>query len=231
MANIVNSFFHRHPERLKKTQGFRKGIWGFFRRPSISVPAVVDRQWLDQQLGGLAALAREHGEEEVIGFLERLLTTTGVRKDSVLQARVLYALQVRLAATIPVDDVRLQECLQRMEALLAQHDGTTDVIWLKLRGAVTRKRTLQGKTEEEPRPAGTLFHANELLAGSLRNLNDPLTLSAAGKLALAPALVASGEAAFWIGGALLGKELVARRKRYLNPRSWCVRRCNSVETQ
>jgi len=58
-----------------------------------------------------------------------------------------------------------------------------------------------------------------------------LTLSAAGKLALAPALVASGEAAFWIGGALLGKELVARYKRYVNPRSWCVRSCNSVETQ
>ena len=58
-----------------------------------------------------------------------------------------------------------------------------------------------------------------------------LTLSAAVKLALAPALVASGEAAFWIGGALLGKELVARYRRYLNPRSWCVRRGNSDETQ
>ena len=47
-----------------------------------------------------------------------------------------------------------------------------------------------------------------------------LTLSAAGKLALAPALVASGEAAFWIGGALLGKELVMRFRSYLNPCRW-----------
>jgi hypothetical protein len=29
------------------------------------------------------------------------------------------------------------------------------------------------------------------------------------------------EATFWVGGALFGKEIVARFKRYLNPCNWC----------
>jgi hypothetical protein len=40
------------------------------------------------------------------------------------------------------------------------------------------------------------------------------------RLALAPLLVAVGEATFWIGGALLGKEVVMRYRRYLDPRGW-----------
>jgi NAD(P)-dependent dehydrogenase (short-subunit alcohol dehydrogenase family) len=50
-----------------------------------------------------------------------------------------------------------------------------------------------------------------------------LPLSTPGKLALTPVLIGSGEASFWVGGALLGKEIVARYKRYLNPCNWISR--------
>ena len=49
-------------------------------------------------------------------------------------------------------------------------------------------------------------------------------LSAAARLALAPLLVVAGEAAFWIGGVLLGKEVVTRHRKYLDPRTWFGRK-------
>jgi NADP-dependent 3-hydroxy acid dehydrogenase YdfG len=47
-----------------------------------------------------------------------------------------------------------------------------------------------------------------------------LSLPTATKLAVTPLLILFGEATFWIGGALLGKEVVARYKQYLNPCNW-----------
>jgi len=38
-----------------------------------------------------------------------------------------------------------------------------------------------------------------------------------------PVLVILGEMAFWVGGALLGAEVVARYRRWLNPRHWFSR--------
>ena len=40
------------------------------------------------------------------------------------------------------------------------------------------------------------------------------------KLALASLLLGMGEASFWIGGVLLGKELVMRFRSYLCPCRW-----------
>ncbi len=47
-----------------------------------------------------------------------------------------------------------------------------------------------------------------------------LPLSLRSKLALSSILVITGEAAFWIGGLIVGKEVVTRYKQYLNPRRW-----------
>ena len=47
-----------------------------------------------------------------------------------------------------------------------------------------------------------------------------LSLAGQVKLALAPLLLGMGEASFWIGGVLLGKELVMRFRSYLNPCRW-----------
>lgn len=46
-------------------------------------------------------------------------------------------------------------------------------------------------------------------------------LPTSGKLLLSPVMIIVGEATFWLGGALLGKEVVVRYKKYLNPRNWC----------
>lgn len=48
-------------------------------------------------------------------------------------------------------------------------------------------------------------------------------LTASQKIAAIPALAVFGESAFWIGGVLLGKEVVSRYRQYLNPRKWFVK--------
>ena len=49
----------------------------------------------------------------------------------------------------------------------------------------------------------------------------PLTSFSTGiKLTISTALVVLGEITFWIGGFILGKEVVARYKRYFNPINW-----------
>ncbi len=40
------------------------------------------------------------------------------------------------------------------------------------------------------------------------------------KVMVTPVLIGLGEASFWIGGLLLGKQFVAKFKRYLDPRYW-----------
>ena len=50
-----------------------------------------------------------------------------------------------------------------------------------------------------------------------------LPLEGKAKLALAPVLVGVGEATFWIGGLFVGKELITRYRRYLNPCHWVCR--------
>jgi hypothetical protein len=45
-------------------------------------------------------------------------------------------------------------------------------------------------------------------------------LSTSGKVALSSLLVISGEASFWIGGFILGRDVVARWRGALNPCRW-----------
>jgi hypothetical protein len=62
-----------------------------------------------------------------------------------------------------------------------------------------------------------------LLYGTL--LLVPMTpLSDRGKVALSSLLVISGEASFWIGGLILGREAIRRWKGALDPRRWLRRR-------
>ena len=58
-----------------------------------------------------------------------------------------------------------------------------------------------------------------LLYGCL--LLVPMTpFSTKGKVALSSLLVISGEASFWIGGLILGREAIARWRGALDPRRW-----------
>jgi hypothetical protein len=58
-----------------------------------------------------------------------------------------------------------------------------------------------------------------LLYGCL--LLVPMTpFSAKGKVALSSLLVISGEASFWIGGLILGREAIRRWRSALDPRRW-----------
>ena len=47
-----------------------------------------------------------------------------------------------------------------------------------------------------------------------------LSIDGVTKAAAVPVLIVLGEIAFWIGGILLGKEVVARYRHFFNPRYW-----------
>ena len=51
-----------------------------------------------------------------------------------------------------------------------------------------------------------------------------LPFSAIGRGGIATALVIAGEASFWIGAAILGKQVIDRYRIYLNPINWFRRR-------
>jgi len=40
------------------------------------------------------------------------------------------------------------------------------------------------------------------------------------KVAISTALAVIGEASFWVGGFILGKEFIAKYRRYFNPLRW-----------
>jgi len=50
-----------------------------------------------------------------------------------------------------------------------------------------------------------------------------LPISTSQKIATAPLLALLGELAFWPGGVLLGREVIARYKVCLNPCTWFVK--------
>lgn len=51
-----------------------------------------------------------------------------------------------------------------------------------------------------------------------------LPYTIATKTVISTTLIISGEASFWIGSFILGKELVNKYKRYLNPLNWIKKR-------
>jgi len=50
-----------------------------------------------------------------------------------------------------------------------------------------------------------------------------LPIETGAKAALIPTLLGLGEVSFWVGAAIVGKALVAKYRRYLNPLNWCSR--------
>jgi hypothetical protein len=51
-----------------------------------------------------------------------------------------------------------------------------------------------------------------------------IPVSGAAKVGISTALIVFGEITFWLGGILLGKELISRYKRYFNPKHWFKKR-------
>ncbi len=50
-----------------------------------------------------------------------------------------------------------------------------------------------------------------------------LPFSTGVKIAVSSGLAVAGELSFWIGGLILGREIIARYKKYLNPLRWFKR--------
>ncbi len=47
-----------------------------------------------------------------------------------------------------------------------------------------------------------------------------LEMDSKAKITISTILLVSGEVLFWAGGLLVGKELLAKYKSYLNPKNW-----------
>ena len=68
-----------------------------------------------------------------------------------------------------------------------------------------------------------LIAASFILYGGV--LLVPFTSWSTGaKVAVGTALAVSGEVSFWVGGIILGKEVLTKYKRFLNPLSWFRRK-------
>ena len=101
-----------------------------------------------------------------------------------------------------------------------------DAILLKKYGQTLKKYLVDDSASSSPASAswtlwlGTaLIVLSTLLYGGLFVLPF-LSITGAMKLTVTPFLILFGELTFWIGGALLGKEVVTRYKKYLNPCNW-----------
>jgi NADP-dependent 3-hydroxy acid dehydrogenase YdfG len=100
-----------------------------------------------------------------------------------------------------------------------------DLILLNRYSAILKKHLID-KNPAPPPPAAWMFPLgiglvilSTLLYGGLIALPF-FSIPTTTKLAATPLLIFFGEATFWVGGALLGKEIVTRYKQYLNPCNW-----------
>lgn len=68
-----------------------------------------------------------------------------------------------------------------------------------------------------------LVAASFILYGSI--LVVPLTpFAGKTKIIIGSALAVSGEISFWVGGIILGKEVITKYRKYLNPMNWLKRK-------
>lgn len=107
--------------------------------------------------------------------------------------------------------------MRRYGALLRRHFGVAEADGL----SPGRARSSIG------RALGILLIVVSTLAYLLLLAVPLLAATAAAKTGIAGGLIVLGEVSFWVGAALLGRELAARFRRYLNPCTWFYRSGNT----
>lgn len=117
-------------------------------------------------------------------------------------------------------------------ALNAASPGLADALVMRRYGALMR-RHFGGEEADRSSPGGSsggivrllgiLLVAVSILAYLLLLAVPLLAVTAAAKAGIAGGLVVVGEVSFWAGAALLGRDLIARFRRYLNPCAWFCR--------
>ncbi len=102
----------------------------------------------------------------------------------------------------------------------------TDRLMMKRYGRILRKHLLNVNEPPKPRSNWLRWLGIGLIAISFGLYGVLFSvpfwpIETGAKVALSPALIGSSEVAFWIGGLLIGKEVITRLRRYLDPRTWC----------
>lgn len=117
-------------------------------------------------------------------------------------------------------------------ALNAVAPGLADALLMRRYGALMRRHfggeesdgpSAGGSSSGAGRAIGILLIVVSTLAYLLLLAVPLLAATAAAKAAIVGGLIAVGEVTFWAGAALLGRELVARLRHYLNPCTWLCR--------
>jgi NADP-dependent 3-hydroxy acid dehydrogenase YdfG len=117
-------------------------------------------------------------------------------------------------------------------ALNAVAPGLADALLMRRYGALLRRHfggegsdgaPAGGASSGSGRAIGILLVAVSTLAYLLLLAVPLLAATAAAKAGIAGGLIVVGEVTFWAGAALLGRELVARFRQYLNPCTWFCR--------
>lgn len=113
-------------------------------------------------------------------------------------------------------------------ALNAVFPDLADALMMKSYGEMMN-HFFNGKGPDDPgrgsawRSLGIFLVVYSFVAYGLLLAVPFVPLAAAGKVLISSLLVGSGEVTFWVGGALLGKEVVGRYKKYFNPLNWFCR--------
>jgi len=114
-------------------------------------------------------------------------------------------------------------------AINAIAPGLADALLMRRYGALMRRHfggeeadgsSRSGAGKSIGRALGILLVAVSILAYLLLLAVPLLDATAVAKAGIASGLIVLGEVTFWVGAALLGRELVARFRHYLNPCSW-----------
>ena len=117
-------------------------------------------------------------------------------------------------------------------ALNAVAPSMADALLMRRYGGVMRRHfgaegsdglSPGGASSGAGRALGILLIVVSTLAYLLLLVVPLLAATAAEKAGIAGGLIVVGEVTFWVGAALLGRELVARFRRYLNPCTWFCR--------
>src|SRR5699024_4238868 len=76
------------------------------------------------------------------------------------------------------------------------------------------------KSKNTSKRVGIFLFALSFILFGIAFVTPFLPFPTSAKVIIAPSLAVLGEVAFWIGGIIVGKELMKRYRKHLNPINW-----------